>query len=407
MAAIQPFVNLQPFKGTDKENLNEFLRQLTSCIHIAGINDADRHQYLHLHLKGGALSFFDQLPEATRNDYDLALAALRERYFNDQRIQLQKILFSARKMKPSEESAQDFLTDLQRLALEAYPNVVARAAAAGRPAVAAENRQLERNRRVREAFINGMPIKLKRFLMTQPDDTTIEDLCTKAASRMIVDKLYPEDDDSAFNEVSSLSNKDLLTGIQALSQAQDYLKQETNKLSEDLKDLNKNLQPTLNQIAQGTQNIQPNRQNDQRNRQNNNQNNRNFNQRGQNFRYPKPNNNQQNWRNNNQRNNFRNPTNWQPRFNNQYRQNNQAQSSRKFCNICNKFNHIPSQCWFRPYNRGPPMLPYSNFVPRPQMSMPVMTHPLPQMNQQSEYQHQMTQPWSPHYDVNYNPNSKN
>ena len=131
MAAIQIFVNLQPFKGTEKENLNELPKQLASCIQIAGIANNDRHQYLHLHLKGGALTFFDQLPQATREDYDLAVAALRERYQNDQRVQLQKLIFSARKLKSSEESAQDFLTDLQRLALEAYPNVVARAAAGG------------------------------------------------------------------------------------------------------------------------------------------------------------------------------------------------------------------------------------------------------------------------------------
>ena len=94
MAAIQPFVNLQPFKGTEKENLNEFIRQLESCIQIAGINNDDRHQYLHLHLKGGALTFCDQLAQATRENYDLAVTALRERYQNDQRVQLQKLVFS-------------------------------------------------------------------------------------------------------------------------------------------------------------------------------------------------------------------------------------------------------------------------------------------------------------------------
>ena len=101
---------------------------------IASIANNDRHQFLHLQLKGGALTFFDQLPEATRVDYDLAVAALRERYQNEQRVQLPKIIFSARTLKSSEESAQDFLTDLQRLPLEADPNVVAGAAAGGRPA---------------------------------------------------------------------------------------------------------------------------------------------------------------------------------------------------------------------------------------------------------------------------------
>ena len=156
-----------------KKNINEFLRQLASCIQIAGIANNDRHQYLHLHLKGGALTFFDQLPEATRVFYDLAVAALRERYQNDQSVQLQKLI-SARTLKSFEESAQDFLTDLQRLALEAYPNVVARAAAGVRPAVAAEDRALERARRVREAFINGMPFKLKKFPMTRQSRITVQ-----------------------------------------------------------------------------------------------------------------------------------------------------------------------------------------------------------------------------------------
>ena len=57
MAAIQPFVNLQPFKGTEKENLNEFLRQLESCIQVAAVPNDDRHRYLQLHLKEGALTF--------------------------------------------------------------------------------------------------------------------------------------------------------------------------------------------------------------------------------------------------------------------------------------------------------------------------------------------------------------
>ena len=64
---------------TVQKKINEFLRQLASCIQIAGIANNDRHQYLHLHLKGGAITFFDQLPQTTREDYDLAVAALRER----------------------------------------------------------------------------------------------------------------------------------------------------------------------------------------------------------------------------------------------------------------------------------------------------------------------------------------
>ena len=98
-------------------------------------------------------------------------------------------------MKVSDENPQDFLTELPRLALEAYPDFQARAAAGGRPAVNAENRAQERTRRVREAFINAMPIKTKRFLKAQPEDMASEELCTKVSSRLILDRL--EDDDTA------------------------------------------------------------------------------------------------------------------------------------------------------------------------------------------------------------------
>ena len=158
-----------------------------------------------------------------RNDYDTPVAALQNRYQNDQRIQLQQSLFNSRKMKVSDKSPQDFFTELQSLALEAYPNIQARAAAGGRPAVNAENRAQERTRRVREAFIIGMPFKMKRFLTTQPEDMAIDELCTKDSSRLIVDRLHPEDDDTAFNEVSNFSTKQLLTGIHELSKAQDTL----------------------------------------------------------------------------------------------------------------------------------------------------------------------------------------
>ena len=85
-----------------------------------------------------------------------------------------------------------------------------------------------------------MPTKLKRFLLTQPDGTTVEDLCSKASSRMIVDRLYLEDDDNAFNEISSISTKEILTGIQELSRTIDSLKSQQTKMAEELKQLSQN-----------------------------------------------------------------------------------------------------------------------------------------------------------------------
>ena len=198
--------------------------------------------------------------------------------------------------------------------------------------------------------------------MTQPEDMAIDELCTKVSSRLIVDRLYPEDDDTAFNEVSNFSTKQLLTGIHELSKAQDRLKEETGKLSIELQELNKTLQPTIIQLAATQNNTQNNNKNNRNNNNNNNKNhqnwNKNFGPRGNNqqqWRNSYNNqqnwkNNQQNWKNNNNQNfRPRNP-NWQPRGQNWQNNNNNpyfAQSGQKYCNYCNKFGHLISHCWFR------------------------------------------------------------
>ena len=63
---------------------------LIGFLHTA---DADRELYLHLHLKGEALAYFDQTQAAIRQDYDLAITALRQRYVNPQRQELKQIIF--------------------------------------------------------------------------------------------------------------------------------------------------------------------------------------------------------------------------------------------------------------------------------------------------------------------------
>ena len=85
------------------ESISLSPRQLTSCIQVAGVAKADRHSHLNLHLKRGASTFFDQLLRASREYYDDAITALRSRYINDQRVQLQKLVFQLRKMKTSDE----------------------------------------------------------------------------------------------------------------------------------------------------------------------------------------------------------------------------------------------------------------------------------------------------------------
>ena len=183
MAQIQPIVNILPFKGLENENFDKFECQLTISFGVAGIADEDRHFYLYLHLKGGALAYYDQLAAATRGNCDQAIAALRQRYVNLHRQELKRIVFHSRKFKPDEETSSDFLTDLQRLATESFPDVAAMTAHHDRATVAADDRANERIRRVREAFINGLPNKLKRYLLTRPDNMPVDKLCEKVSRR--------------------------------------------------------------------------------------------------------------------------------------------------------------------------------------------------------------------------------
>ena len=188
----------------ENENFDEIERQLTSSIGVAGIADGDRHLYLHLHLKGGALAYYDQLAVPTRGDSDQVIAALRQRCVNPQRQKLKRIGFHSRKFKPDEELASDFLTELQRLATESFSDVAAVAAHHGGAAVAAEYRANERIRRVREVFINGLSDKVKRYLLAQPDNMPVDYLCEKVSWRKVLDKLYSQEDpNTAFNEWST------------------------------------------------------------------------------------------------------------------------------------------------------------------------------------------------------------
>ena len=253
MAQLQPFINLQPFSRLESDNFNQFENQLRSCIGLAGVHEANRHLYLHLHLKGTALSFFDQLPEATRQNFDEALTSLRNRYVNPDRLESHKLKFTTRKYSASKESVQDFLTELQRMANLAFPDTVARAAADGNPAVAAENRANKRNRRVKEAFINGLPYKLKKDLLTLPETNTVEDLCERAARRVMIDQQYPEDDGgSAFNELSSSQVDTLLASLAEIQKTQTAMRNENAKLAAEVKTLqNAHQNPTGQQSRSG------------------------------------------------------------------------------------------------------------------------------------------------------------
>ena len=124
MTQLQPSLNLTPFLGSEKDNFSQFERQFQSCNGLAATGENQQHRYLHLHLKGYAIVFYNQLTEAIREEWDQTFNALRNEYVYPDRIELYKLQFQSSKLNPLEwKRFHNFFTELQRLASLAFPNI--------------------------------------------------------------------------------------------------------------------------------------------------------------------------------------------------------------------------------------------------------------------------------------------
>ena len=203
------------------------------------------------------------------------------------------------------------------------------AAAGGQPAVPAENRANERTRRVREAFIDGPPNKLKRYLLTQPHNIPVGELCEKLSRRNVLDKLYPENDpDTAFNEVSSTQMNSVATALNSLNKAQTTLQPQVNNMTNQIAALAQG--PPHHWYPYPWQTEQPSHGNNRGWYGNN----RSY--RGNNRGYQG---NNRGWRGNRgNRGNYRGPT---PNEDMTY-------SNQRHCRNCNSFGHTAQQCPTKP-----------------------------------------------------------
>lgn len=211
LGAQNSVVQIDAFYGLPTEDWGQFERQLESAIGVsATTSERQKVQYMHLNLKAGALVYFDHLPAASKSNFKLAIQDMRKRYGSEKKQDLHKIVFQRRKYNPSKEAPEDFLTDLQRLAGIAFPDIVD---ATGN--VTTDKKEY-RTGRVREQFIEGMTYKHKSSLMKKPATDTVEDLCTSVSQKIILQDACPQDDANAtaFNEVNE---SEMQTMINALS----------------------------------------------------------------------------------------------------------------------------------------------------------------------------------------------
>ena len=259
----QPHITLNPFRGKSDENWPDYETLLRSLINVGNNAAGNQPQFLQLHLLDHALKFSRTLPQATRDDFDFSITALRNHYCNPNLRELHKLQLQNLKFYHKTGNPENFLVQVQIKATEAYPGPVFAptppanssgdqseidrvAAVPATNQVILNNVVNERNRRIKN-FTNALPNSLKRKLLDQNEAATVKDLCTVAGRQMAFFELCPSDDWSrdAFNEVSSPLSENLVGALTKLTLQQDELKQQQTDLSNRISSLN--IQPTPNQ----------------------------------------------------------------------------------------------------------------------------------------------------------------
>ena len=248
----QANVTIIPFTGKTTEDFNQFEELLRGIIGVAGIAGPQQANFLHLHLKDDALSFFQQLPVAVRTDLDQSLAALRTRFGNNGLREIHVLKLENQKFDTKTDTPENFLVQLQALAKKSYPTPVIPAVApidAHAADAAAEAARFAtetatnvttlaeaetfKNNQIRRVFIKARPGWLRSELMERPAIDTIHDLCTFASRQITIRDICRKDDypEDGFNQIENPVSDTLITVLSKISQTQENLQQKITDMS--------------------------------------------------------------------------------------------------------------------------------------------------------------------------------
>ena len=251
-AAAQSTVSLPKYGGSSTDNWTDFESLFRSIVEVTGIADAQRVGFLKLHLKDSALQFFHTLDQNTRADLELTITALKNHFCNPNLKEIHHINLENMKFNHKTESPEEFLVKLQNLALKAYPTPADQPVAPvdahvpndqdrfDRETRENQNRrnfsQMERERHIIRLFKKAMPNFIRLKLLEEPEDATIQELCTKARQKLILRELCPVDDWSrdGFNEMSSENSEKFLTVLTKMSENQNSLENRIDALTQKL-----------------------------------------------------------------------------------------------------------------------------------------------------------------------------
>ena len=91
-----------------------------------------------------------------------------------------KLKFQEQKFNLSRETPEDYLKDLTRLANLAFANSTG------------GDRSQERTRRIRDAFIIGIPSQLRIKFLMELNTKTVQELCTFVSKRLALKSVLPD-----------------------------------------------------------------------------------------------------------------------------------------------------------------------------------------------------------------------
>lgn len=116
----RPIVMPESFAALDSEEWDSWLAHFEDCAEINGWNLARRAQFLAVRMRGAALLQLQSIPATVRANYDDVKTALRLKFVPQERIELHKAEFRARR-REKDEKLSDLSSSLRRLARKAYP----------------------------------------------------------------------------------------------------------------------------------------------------------------------------------------------------------------------------------------------------------------------------------------------
>ena len=235
----QPQLTLNPFSGLEKENFREFELLLRSILAVAVLPANRQAILLQLHLRDAALQFFQTLPLATRQNLQLTIAALGDRFCNPQLQELHVLKLENINFNSKTDTLENFLVTLQTKLTKAYsdPPVVApidthAADSADEQtrfdqdtARGAEIIRSAQEAQIRRQLSKNMLAWLRAEFLEQPKNTTVEDVCVFARKQMSIHNLSKTVNSvmDAFSEVGPSVLDTLVTPLTKLSTSQEAM----------------------------------------------------------------------------------------------------------------------------------------------------------------------------------------